>query len=145
MLKTILVALDGSEIAERVIQSLNEFVLSQDSKVILCHVFPTPDSEMELPADRPHSESPTFSYFHIEKQLQSYQESLSVNSELELVTGDPADEIIRLANIYKADLIVIGSRGLTGMKRIVQGSVSSQVVEEAGCSVLVVKPNEFMT
>jgi nucleotide-binding universal stress UspA family protein len=140
VLKNILVALDGSEIAERVIQVLNELVLSQDSKVIICHVFPTPESEIELPADRPNSDSPTFSYFHIEKQLQSYQESLSVHSELELVTGDPVDEIIRLANIYEADLIVIGSRGLTGMKRIVQGSVSSQVVEEASCSVLVVKP-----
>jgi nucleotide-binding universal stress UspA family protein len=139
--KNILVALDGSEIAERVIQVLNELALAPDSKVILCHVFPTPESEMELPADRPHSDSPTLSYFHIEKQLQSYQESLSVHSELELVTGDPADEIIRLANIYQADLIVIGSRGLTGIKRIVQGSVSSQVVEEASCSVLVVKPN----
>ncbi|MBC6435836.1 universal stress protein, partial [Nostoc sp. HG1] len=42
--------------------------------------------------------------------------------------------------IYKTDLIIIGSRGLMGMKRIVQGSVSSQVVEEANCSVLVVKP-----
>ncbi|MFO5527272.1 MAG: universal stress protein, partial [Cuspidothrix sp.] len=48
--------------------------------------------------------------------------------------------IICLANIYKAELILIGSRGLTGMKRIVQGSVSSQVMEEANCSVLVVKP-----
>jgi nucleotide-binding universal stress UspA family protein len=140
VLKNILVAMDGSEIAERVIEVLNELALAQDSKVILCHVFPTPESEIELPADRPHSDSPTFSYFHIEKQLQSYQESLPFKSELELVTGDPADEIIRLANIYQADLIVIGSRGLTGMKRIVQGSVSSQVVEEASCSVLVVKP-----
>jgi nucleotide-binding universal stress UspA family protein len=64
-----------------------------------------------------------------------------VASEIELVTGDPAEEIIRLANIYKADLIVIGSRGLTGMNRIVQGSVSGQVVEEAHCSVFVVKLN----
>ncbi|MDZ7959499.1 MAG: universal stress protein [Aulosira sp. DedQUE10] len=141
MLKSILVALDGSEIAERVIQTLEQLALSEDSKIILCHVFPTPESEMELPADRPLLEPPTLSYFHIEKQLQSYQESLSVKSVLELVTGDPADEIIRLANIYKADLIIIGSRGLTGMTRIVQGSVSSQVVEEASCSVLVVKPN----
>ncbi|MBD2210803.1 universal stress protein [Calothrix sp. FACHB-156] len=141
MLKTILVALDGSEIAERVIQTLEELALSEDSKVILCHVFPTPESEMELPADKPHSDSPTLSFFHIEKQLQSYQESLSVKSTLELVNGDPAEEIIRLANIYNADLIVIGSRGLTGMKRIVLGSVSIQVVEEASCSVLVVKPN----
>ncbi|MEH2236695.1 universal stress protein [Nostoc sp.] len=140
MLKNILVALDGSEIAERVIQTLDDLALSKDAKVILCHVFPTPESEMELPADRPQPESPTFSYFQIEKQLQCYQEKLSVTSELELVTGDPADEIIRLANIYKTDLIIIGSRGLMGMKRIVQGSVSSQVVEEANCSVLVVKP-----
>ncbi|MGM3305999.1 universal stress protein [Anabaena sp. WFMT] len=142
MLKTILVALDGSEIAERVIQALGDLVLSSNTKVILCHVFPTPDSEIELPADRPHPESPKFSYFQIEKQLQSYQEKLSFESELELVTGDPADEIVRLANIYKADLVVIGSRGLTGMKRIVQGSVSTQVMEEANCSVLVVKPGK---
>ncbi|MBD2384606.1 universal stress protein [Cylindrospermum sp. FACHB-282] len=142
MVKTILVALDGSEIAERVIQTLDDLVLPTDTRVILCHVFPTPESEMELPADRPLAEPPTFPYFQIEKQLQSYQEQLSVNSELELVTGDPADEIIRLANIYKADLVIIGSRGLTGMKRIVQGSVSSQVVEEADCSVLVVKPSK---
>ncbi len=140
MLNTVLVALDGSEMAERVIQTLDDLAFSQDAKVILCHVFPTPESEIELPADRPQSESPTFSYFHIEKQLQSYQEKLSVTSELELVTGDPAEEIIRLANIYKTELIVIGSRGLMGMKRIVQGSVSSQVVEEANCSVLVIKP-----
>ncbi|MBH8553067.1 universal stress protein [Nostocaceae cyanobacterium CENA357] len=141
MLKNILVALDGSEIAEKVIQAFNDLVLSEDTKVVLCHVFATPESEMELPADLPHPESSTFSYFHIEKLLQSYQEKLSIESELELVTGDPADEIIRLANIYQADLLIIGSRGLTGMKRIVQGSVSSQVVEEANCSVLVVKPN----
>ncbi|MFN6513935.1 MAG: universal stress protein [Nostoc sp. CreGUA01] len=140
MLNTVLVALDGSEMAERVIETLDDLAFSQDAKVILCHVFPTPESEIELPADRPQSESPTFSYFHIEKQLQSYQEKLSVKSELELVTGDPAEEIIRLANIYKSELIVIGSRGLMGMKRIVQRSVSSQVVEEANCSVLVIKP-----
>jgi nucleotide-binding universal stress UspA family protein len=141
VLKNILVALDGSEIAERVIQTLENLALSKDAKVILCHVFPTPESEMELPADSSQPESPTFSYFQLEKQLQSYQEKLSVTNELELVTGDPAEEIIRLANIYKTDLIVIGSRGLIGMKRIVQRSVSSQVVEEANCSVLVVKPN----
>jgi nucleotide-binding universal stress UspA family protein len=140
VLKNILVALDGSEIAERVIQTIEDLVFSPETKLILCHVFPTPESELELPADRPHPDSPTLSFFQIEKLLQSYQEKLSVESELELVTGDAADEIIRLANIYKADLIVIGSRGLTGMKRIVQGSVSSQVVEEANCSVLVVKP-----
>ena len=140
MLKTIVVALDGLELAERVILTLQELIVPEPSKVILCHVFPPPDVEREVLADRPHPESAELSYLQIEKQLRSYQEQLSVSTEVELVTGDPAEEIIRLANIYQADLIVIGSRGLTGMKRIVQGSVSSQVVEDAACSVLVVKP-----
>ncbi|MEA5517096.1 universal stress protein [Nodularia sp. UHCC 0506] len=142
MLKNVLVALDGSEIGERVIQSLNDLVLASDAKVILCHVFPTTESERELPADRPQPESSKFPDFYIEKQLLAYKEQLLFDSELELVTGDPAVEIIRLANIYKADLVVIGSRGLTGMKRIVLGSVSTQVMEEAHCSVLVVKPEK---
>jgi nucleotide-binding universal stress UspA family protein len=139
VIKNILVALDASEIADRVIQTLKELLLPANSTIILCHVFPTPESEIELPADRPHVDSPTFSYLQVEKQLQLYQGQLPCESEVELVTGDPAEEIIRLANIYKVDLIIIGSRGLTGIKRIVQGSVSSQVVEQAPCSVLVVK------
>ncbi len=139
MLKTILVALDGSETAERVIQILQELQLQPATKIILSQVIPPPESDLELVADRPHIQSQDVPYRQIEKQLQSYQTKLPGESELEIVTGDPAEEIIRLANIYKADLIVIGSRGLTGVKRIIQGSVSSQVVEDAPCSVLVVK------
>lgn len=138
VLNTILVALDGSDIAERVIQALDDLVLSPKSKIVLCHVVPT-TAKTEQPADRPLSDSSTFSYLQIEKQLVAYQASLPYQSELELVTGDPAQEIIRLANIHQADLILMGNRGLTGMKRIVNGSVSSQVMEEAHCSVLVVK------
>ncbi len=140
MLESILIALDDSEIAERIMETVQRLALPSDGKVTFCHVFPTPNSEMELPPDRPHPDSETISYLQVEKKLQSYQAQLPVNSNMELVIGDPASEIIRLANIYKADLIVIGSRGLTGITRIVQGSVSSQVVEEANCSVLVVKP-----
>ena len=140
MLKTIVVALDGSELSERVIQTLQELQLQPSTKIILSHVILPVESELEIIADRPHSEAESLPYPHIEKQLQSYQVKLPGESELEIVTGDPCEEIIRLANIYHADLIVIGSRGLTGVKRIIQGSVSSQVVEDAPCSVLVVKP-----
>lgn len=139
MLKTIVVALDGSELSERVIQALWELQLQPATKIILSHVVPPPESNLETVADRPHSDSEALPYRHIEKQLQSYQINLPGESELEIVSGDPSEEIVRLANIYQADLIVIGSRGLTGVKRILQGSVSSQVVEDAPCSVLVVK------
>jgi len=140
VLKTIVVALDGSELSERVIQTLWELQLQPATKIILSHVIPPPESNLEVVADKPDIDSEALPYLHIEKQLQSYQVKLPGESELEIVSGDPSEEIIRLANIYQADLIVIGSRGLTGVKRILQGSVSSQVVEDAPCSVLVVKP-----
>ncbi len=139
MLKTILVALDSSELSQRVIQSLDELQIQPATKIILAHVMPSPESDMEMAVDRPHS-SEELLYRHIEKHLQSYQAGLPCESELEIVTGDPAVEIVRLAHIHQANLIVIGSRGLTGLKRILEGSVSSQVVADAPCSVLVVKP-----
>jgi nucleotide-binding universal stress UspA family protein len=139
VLKTILVALDSSELSQRVIQSLDELQIQPATKIILTHVMPSPEPDMEMAVDRPHT-SEELLYRHIEKQLQSYQDDLPCQSELEIVTGDPAVEILRLANIHQANLIVIGSRGLTGLKRILEGSVSSQVVADAPCSVLVVKP-----
>jgi nucleotide-binding universal stress UspA family protein len=139
VLKTILVALDDSELSQRVIQILDELQIQPATKIILSHVIPSPESGMEMAVDRPHS-SEELLYRHIEKQLQSYQADLPCKSELEIVTGDPAVEIVRLAHIHQADLIVIGNRGLTGLKRILEGSVSSQVVVDAPCSVLVVKP-----
>lgn len=140
VLKTVVVALDSSDLSERVIQALQELQLQPTTKIVLCHVIPPPESDLELAADRPNIQSEEVPYRNIEKQIESYQAKLPYESELEIVSGDPAQEIVRLANIYQADLIAIGSRGLTGVKRIIQGSVSSQVVEEAPCSVLVVKP-----
>lgn len=139
MLKTVLVALDDSELSQRVIESLEELNLQPGTKVILSHVIPSTGTDVELAADKPQTSSEELPYRQVEKQLQSYQAELPCQSELEIVTGDPAEEIIRLAHIYTCDLIVIGSRGLTGLKRILQGSVSSQVVVDAPCSVFVVK------
>lgn len=139
MLKTILVALDGSELSAQVIQALGELQLSSATKVILSHVIPSTASDVEIAVDIPHTRREDLPYREIEKQLQSYQGDLPYQTEIEIVTGDPAEEIVRLAHIYSCDLIVIGSRGLTGLKRIIEGSVSSQVVADAPCSVLVVK------
>jgi nucleotide-binding universal stress UspA family protein len=140
VLKTILVALDETELAEQVIYSLDQINLQPEAKIILSHVIGPPEDDVEWSADRPHGIVEEIPYRKAEKQLQSYQTRLAYQSELEIVTGDPAEEIIRLANIHHADLIIIGSRGLTGLKRILERSVSSQVVEDAPCSVLLVKP-----
>lgn len=134
----ILVALDGSDLSEQVITTLKQFHLQPEMTVVLAHVIVNSGADPDIAVDRPQADTETISHQQLEK-LQSYQALLPCKSELELVMGEPAEEIIRLANIHHVDLIVIGSRGLTGIKRILQGSVSSQVVEEAPCSVFVVK------
>jgi len=53
--------------------------------------------------------------------------------------GREADEIVRLAKESGADLIVLGARGLNPLKRLVLGSVSTNVLHHAPCDVLVVK------
>lgn len=123
-------------------QVFSQLQLSSKAKIILTHVVTSdrPDDQ----ADRPKAEGQDL-YHRIEQQLKAYREALPCTSELEIVTGDPVEEIIRLANIYQSDLIVLGSRGLTGLSRILQGSVSGQVVAEAPCSVLVIKANREST
>jgi len=56
-----------------------------------------------------------------------------------VVTGDPRLEIVDLAKKEKADLIIMGSHGRTGLSRLLLGSVAAHVVTHAPCSVLVVK------
>jgi nucleotide-binding universal stress UspA family protein len=57
----------------------------------------------------------------------------------EILFGDPARTIRRRARELGVDLIVIGSRGLGTIKRLLLGSVSSAVSHQAPCSVLVVR------
>jgi len=140
VIQNILVAIDESELSEQVLATLNDIKLDRDTKIILCYVIPTQGIDVEVAADRPHTEQEDIPYLQMQKLLQTFQANLPCPSKVEIVRGDPADEIIRLANIYQVDLIVIGSRGLTGINRILLGSVSSQVVADAHCSVLVVKP-----
>ncbi len=53
--------------------------------------------------------------------------------------GNPADEILNVAQQHKADLIVTGAKGLGAVGRFLLGSVSTRVVQHAHCSVLVVR------
>ena len=138
-MNTVLVAIDNSEFAAQVLQAVAQFRLEATAKVILAHVVSSGMSDFDAVVDRPHVQGNEIAYREVEKLLQSYQEMLPCQSELEIVAGEPAPEILRLANIYKVDLIAIGCRGLTGLKRILEGSVSAEVVAEAPCSVLVVR------
>ena len=63
----------------------------------------------------------------------------SVPYEHRMLVGTPANEIARLAEQEKAELIVMGSHGRGGVARLLLGSVAESVLRKASCPVLVVK------
>jgi nucleotide-binding universal stress UspA family protein len=62
-----------------------------------------------------------------------------------LAKGNHRDEIIRAANEVGADLVVLGDLGHTGLTRLIMESTAEAITRQLRCSVLVVKPPEFVT
>jgi nucleotide-binding universal stress UspA family protein len=56
-----------------------------------------------------------------------------------LRSGDPADEIVKVAKSLKADLLVAGAKGLSAVGRFLLGSVSTKLVRHSPCSILIVR------
>jgi nucleotide-binding universal stress UspA family protein len=62
-----------------------------------------------------------------------------VDVEHWLSQGDPVTEILRNADQANAKMIVMGTHGLTGLKRVLMGSVAEGVLRQANCPVVIVK------
>jgi len=73
----------------------------------------------------------------ISTETRASLRSLGLSGQVVIEQWAPAPMILKHAK--RGDLIVVGSRGLTGLDRFMLGSVSTQVVQHASCSVLVVK------
>jgi len=71
------------------------------------------------------------------ERLKAPNDSVQVKRRLE--KGDPATEIVGVAEEIGADLIVMGTHGRTGLSRLLMGSVAEQVMRKACCPVLTVK------
>ena len=65
--------------------------------------------------------------------------SMGLEAEGKVVEGRPDEAIVKIAEDVGADLIVLGSHGRSGLKKIMLGSVVERVIGQAGCPVLVVK------
>src|SRR5687768_13141428 len=76
---------------------------------------------------------------HIVADAAQLASEAGVPCETELAWGRVAEVICRVALERECDLIVVGSRGLTGFKRLMLGSISNAVAAKAPCPVLVVK------
>ncbi|WP_054955690.1 universal stress protein [Paenibacillus dakarensis] len=73
------------------------------------------------------------------EELKRRMKVVEVKGRVEMIQGPPAEVILEYAKQNEIDLIVIGSRGLGGIREFVLGSVSHNVVQHAKIPVLVVK------
>ncbi|MHC1586656.1 MAG: universal stress protein [Candidatus Hecatellaceae archaeon] len=73
------------------------------------------------------------------EQAESKVKTFNVVYDTLLREGNPAEVIVEVADELKVELIVMGTRGLTGLRKIVVGSTTYKVVEWASCHVLVIK------
>lgn len=61
--------------------------------------------------------------------------------ETRIVPGLPAEQVVHCAHKENADVIVMGTHGRSGLKRLMIGSVADKVIRSAPCPVLVVNQN----
>jgi nucleotide-binding universal stress UspA family protein len=77
-----------------------------------------------------------------ERTARSGREALAARglaADIQVVEGDPRERIVEIAQDWRADLVVIGGRGLGALMGALLGSVSTAVLRRAVCPVLVVK------
>jgi len=73
----------------------------------------------------------------LKEQVQREAKRQDVTLEFHTSVGDPAEALVELAEKLNADLVVVGNRGMSGMKRLL-GSVPNKVSHKCPCSVLIV-------
>lgn len=146
MFKKILVTLDGSELAEKALLMAEKMTAGDSATLHIVRVF---EAEQALAA--PVS---NFDTYHLvvttdqpkqraETYLQAVKAKLllaETNCEVHAVEsiGNVSGTILTLADDIKADLIIMTSHGYTGVRRVVMGSVTHEVVCGATCPVMVV-------
>jgi nucleotide-binding universal stress UspA family protein len=144
---TILLATDGSREAELAGQSAADLAQKTDSELHVLHVLALP-----LDTHDPSSFEPEV-WGRLEKRARTILEDQvgrieASGGEVEgshFTTGRPDAEIVTLAEEIGAGLIVMGSRGAGGVRRVLMGSVSDSVVRHAHCPVMVVRPENEHT
>jgi nucleotide-binding universal stress UspA family protein len=143
----ILLATDGSEEAELAALRAVELADATDSELHVVHVGVVPIFLKSYPGTLGYDRK---LYEQIEEQSRELlrKQSWRVKAAGGTVAGAHLKmgavdlEIVALAEELGADLIVMGSRGLGGVRRALMGSVSDSVVRHAHCPVLVVRPEK---
>jgi nucleotide-binding universal stress UspA family protein len=132
---TILFPTDFSHASDAALEHAEALAKQRHAKLVILHVEEPPlaygGGELYYGLPEPSSE-------RIMKMLEDVQPSdASVEFTHKLTMGDPATEIVRIAEEEKAGMIVLGTHGRTGMSRLLMGSVAEGVVRRSPCPVIV--------
>lgn len=142
MYKTIVMAYDGSEAGQRALLDCQEIGQWSQAQLHLVAVMPPPVAMIagEAWAYSPAGDNEEKArYQGVLDQGISRLRAAGLDVRGEVVTGISVDEIVRVAQKVKANLIVVGHKHLEGWaERWWRGSVSKSLIEFAPCSVLVV-------
>ena len=140
--RQILVAVDFSEHAEPVIEWGIHLAEEHGSRLILLHAYHLPVEFQQLEGAYLPQEFWANVKAEAQQHLAKYSEEISrkgVEVETVVREGYPATVIEEEAARQNADLVVIGTRGLSGIKHLLLGSIAERVVQKAPCPVLTVK------
>ncbi|MGQ9555332.1 MAG: universal stress protein [Anaerolineae bacterium] len=151
MYKHILVPLDGSQFAEKVLPHVEALAKAFASRVTLVRVIP---SEPTIIAETMGMEpaltiDPTPLIEAERKEAENYLAALAnrLNSQdlavqYKHLEGPPAETIVELASQLGVDLIAMTTHGRGRLRRIFLGSVADAIVRHASCPVLLVRVHE---
>ena len=137
----IVIAVDDSRHSERATRFVAGLRWPAGSRVIVANVTGAADAK-PLEAGRRANSGPSDSAREQERIVRRAQDELraaGLSAESRPLRGDVRDELVKLVEAERVDLVVLGSHGRTGLSKLLMGSVASHVVTHAPCSVLVVK------
>jgi nucleotide-binding universal stress UspA family protein len=129
-----LLAVDGSQPSEAAARVAASLPLPPGQTWVVLHVL---QSILE-PGDSRGSQRAAAAQHLIEKTAAALTEA-GYQASTQVREGHPAQEIVRAAEEFEADVIVVGARGLSGLQEFLLGSVSARVLRYAACSVLVAR------
>lgn len=145
----ILVAVDQSEHAQEAIRFVKSVDWPTQSRIYLIHIIEMKDAPPLMPSGGPSSwdrviaeargRLVTETKIFLEHMKKNILDQRPVNVETIVVEGLPGGEILQAVNDYQIDLIIVGTRGLSKVKRFLLGSTSDWVLREAPCSVLLIR------
>jgi nucleotide-binding universal stress UspA family protein len=136
----ILLAVDGSHFSLAAADAVALRPWPPGSVVRIVYVSESPGAPVEVNPARIGPLFPRVPYA-IEKALGRF-EGRQIKLEAKILHGQPRAAIPGEAREWGADLIVVGSHGLSGIERLLLGSVSLAVAEHSHCSVEIVRPVE---